>query len=61
MLGNGEGKVVQLRKIYDYRLGLKFVVNDYKTMARCLGNRNDAMDEIDTSALKYLSLSAENY
>ena len=28
-----------------------------KTMARCLGNRNDAMYEIDTSALKYLSLS----
>ena len=24
---------------------------------RCLGNRNDAMYEIDTSALKYLSLS----
>ena len=40
-------------------------------MAMCLGNRNDAMDEIDTSALQYLdvidtsafqylSLSAEN-
>ena len=28
-----------------------------KTMARYLGNRNDAMYEIDTSALKYLSLS----
>ena len=36
-------------------------LNDYKTMARCLGNRNDTMDEIDTSALQYLSLSAENY
>ena len=48
-------KVVQLRRIKDCRLAEKFIANDYRTMAKYLGSRNDAMDDIDSSALRYLA------
>ena len=54
-----KGKVVQLRRIKDCRLAenlLQTTTDGVKTMAKYLGSRNDAMDDIGTSALQYLSL-----
>ena len=52
-------KAVQLRTIKDCRLAenlLQMTTDGVKTMAKYLGSRNDAMDDIGTSALQYLSL-----
>ena len=49
-----KGKVVQLRRINTavwLKSLLQATTDGVKTMAKYLGSRNDAMDDIDTSAL----------